>query len=358
MNRVSLAFLLILLTVTCAWAGATYTSPKFTATDSNGVPLSGGKLYTYKPGTTTDKATYSDKTLVTANTNPVVLDSRGEADVYGEGRYKFVLKDSSDTTIWTVDNVDGKGEKVLTSIGDYGDSLNTAIATIGATETTLVIDTDVTLTANATIPATMELFVTRSGQIILNGKTLVINGYIRAGPYQIFTIGAGTLTINTDFYEHDQWRDGAGDDWLPTNDDAVDLGDATHEFKDGYFDGTIYTDAISNSGSTTTSIVYITPETESFTTEGDMTLTNGIVLLSGDDDSDNDDIDLQDGTTGTILYLIAAANIDADDTVTIDTTTDSTCTNCPAIVFDTLGENAQLVWTGSTWVVISLQDSL
>lgn len=77
---------------------------KFQALDGNGDPLSGGKVYTYSGGTATPKATYSDPDLGTLNANPVILDSRGEADVYGSGLYKLVLKTSADVTIWTVDN--------------------------------------------------------------------------------------------------------------------------------------------------------------------------------------------------------------------------------------------------------------
>lgn len=77
--------------------------------DSNGDPLNGGKLYTYEPGTTTNKATYptiADALAATnANANPVVLNSRGEAAVVLRGETKLVLKDSADTTIWTQDNV-------------------------------------------------------------------------------------------------------------------------------------------------------------------------------------------------------------------------------------------------------------
>lgn len=100
-----------------------------------------------------------------------------------------------------------------------------------------------------------------------------------------------------------------------------------------------------------------TPMTFAFTTEANITdpLTSTVVLLDGDDDADNDAIDLQNGTTaGQIVIFIAAVEIDASDTCTI-AMTDTTCTNCPAIVFDAVGESATLVWTGTTWVVTSLR---
>lgn len=73
--------------------------------DNSGAPLNGGKLNAYEAGTTTRQDTYSDSSLSTANTNPVVLDSAGRASIFlKNAAYKFVLTDSSDVTIWTVDN--------------------------------------------------------------------------------------------------------------------------------------------------------------------------------------------------------------------------------------------------------------
>ena len=82
--------------------------------DSNGDPLSGGKLYTYAAGSTTNQATYTDSDGGTAHANPIILDSRGEPSSpiwLTEGlAYKFVLKDSGDVTIRTVDNISGVNE--------------------------------------------------------------------------------------------------------------------------------------------------------------------------------------------------------------------------------------------------------
>lgn len=76
--------------------------------DDNGDALAGGKLYTYIAGTTTPLATYSDNE-VTPNTNPVILDAAGRADIWlaSSSTYKFVLTDSDDVTVWTVDNISG-----------------------------------------------------------------------------------------------------------------------------------------------------------------------------------------------------------------------------------------------------------
>lgn len=80
-----------------------------------GLPLAGAKLFTYENGTTTPLATYSDNALSTPNTNPVVADSSG---LFGEifladDVYTLVLKDSSDNTIWTANDVSGEGVSVV-----------------------------------------------------------------------------------------------------------------------------------------------------------------------------------------------------------------------------------------------------
>lgn len=73
--------------------------------DDNGVILNGGKLYFYEAGTSTPLDTYSDESLTTANDNPVILDSAGRVgDIFLKNqKYKYILKDSSNATIRTVD---------------------------------------------------------------------------------------------------------------------------------------------------------------------------------------------------------------------------------------------------------------
>ena len=81
--------------------------PKTQFLDASGAPLVGGKVFTYAAGTTTPLATYTTSGGTTPNANPVILNARGEADIwYSNGvSYKVVLKDSADATIWTVDNI-------------------------------------------------------------------------------------------------------------------------------------------------------------------------------------------------------------------------------------------------------------
>ena len=88
--------------------------------NSAGAPLVGGKLYTYDAGTSNPRATYQDAAGTTPNTNPVILDARGEATIFWSGSYKVVLKDASDVTIWTVDNVSGVSSAELASTAGAG----------------------------------------------------------------------------------------------------------------------------------------------------------------------------------------------------------------------------------------------
>lgn len=81
-------------------------APKLQFFTEGGIPLAGGKLYSYAAGTTTPLATYTTSSGIQNNTNPIILDSRGEAAVWlGAASYKLKLADSTDVEIWTVDNI-------------------------------------------------------------------------------------------------------------------------------------------------------------------------------------------------------------------------------------------------------------
>lgn len=102
--------------------------PKSQWVDSNGDPLVGGTLEFQDPATSAAKDTYPTYDNAEAqsnpNTNPVVLDSRGEAAIFlrdGES-YKVIAKDADGATVWTVDDVfaPASGAASSTSITDAG----------------------------------------------------------------------------------------------------------------------------------------------------------------------------------------------------------------------------------------------
>ncbi len=148
-----------------------FTYPKFQAPDINGVNLSGGKVYFYLTGTTTDKDTYSDEALTTINANPVILDSRGEADIYLSGEYKVVLKTAADVTIWTLDPYSG----LILATTDI--NVQTASYTAVLEDSLRDVYMNVVSSNTFTIPPNSEVPFS-------NGVTLIVTWY-----------GAGQTTI-------------------------------------------------------------------------------------------------------------------------------------------------------------------
>lgn len=92
--------------------------------DINGRPLVNGNVFYYEPNTETPKTTYADMASTTPNPNPVVLDARGEAVIWGTGTYRQIVKDASGVTIWdqTVDTPAG-GAALSSTTGAGGAAL-------------------------------------------------------------------------------------------------------------------------------------------------------------------------------------------------------------------------------------------
>lgn len=82
--------------------------------NTNGRPLSGGKLFAYAAGTTTPQATYTDSLGTIPNTNPIIFNSDGrlanEIWLTDGLAYKFVLQDSGSSALATYDNLTGIGD--------------------------------------------------------------------------------------------------------------------------------------------------------------------------------------------------------------------------------------------------------
>lgn len=74
-----------------------------------GLPLSEGLLYFYLTGTNTLLDTFSDPSLGTPNTNPVLLDAAGrpQTDIFLNGVYRVVLHDLNGNLVWDKDPVGG-----------------------------------------------------------------------------------------------------------------------------------------------------------------------------------------------------------------------------------------------------------
>ena len=111
----SIALIIMMLIVpTGAFAANTAMQVDFLMSghlQSDGTANAGGKVFTCDAGTvcgpsTSDpKTTWQDSGKVSAETNPVILDSNGKANIYADGLYKFQIYDSDDVLIETIDNV-------------------------------------------------------------------------------------------------------------------------------------------------------------------------------------------------------------------------------------------------------------
>lgn len=198
-------------------------------TDDN-VVLSGGKIYTYAAGTTTPQATYTSVTGVTANTNPIILDSAGRLpeDVWlSEGvTYRFVLTDSTDVQLGEYDDITGINDISLltypwanvtgtpTTLSGYGitDALSSAtaastyapIASPTFTGTALVPDNDSSSTdyeiGYRDAPQTLKtvnyqlVLADRGKSVVMNGSTLTLT--IPANSAVAFPVGTVIIVAN------------------------------------------------------------------------------------------------------------------------------------------------------------------
>jgi len=153
-------------------------TPKQQIYGSDGNPLVGGKIYTYSAGTTTPLATYTDAGAGTANTNPIILNSLGQANIWlaPSSSYKFSVYTSADVLLYTVDNI--------TAPVDYL-SLVTEFASpppIGNTAANTGAFTTLSSTGALTVGGTAAI----TGDTAITGKITTATGYQFAdGSYQI-----------------------------------------------------------------------------------------------------------------------------------------------------------------------------
>jgi len=121
--------------------------------DNNGVPLSGGLIYTYDAGSTTPAATFTSSAGTDNNTNPIVLNSAGRtpAQIWltAGSSYKFVLQTSAGVLIKTDDNIFASFElanEVGIDVGLGGNQLPTNVG-VGNT----ALDSNTTGTNNTAV---------------------------------------------------------------------------------------------------------------------------------------------------------------------------------------------------------------
>jgi hypothetical protein len=107
--------------------------------DNDGVPLAGGKLFSFEAGTTTPQTTFTSADGVTQHANPIILDSAGRVPggqiwLSAGLNYKFVLETSDSVLIATWDNITGINGTGITSDAS---NVNYTPAGVGAVATTV-----------------------------------------------------------------------------------------------------------------------------------------------------------------------------------------------------------------------------
>lgn len=127
--------------------------------DNNGLPLSGGMIYWYLAGTTTPVIVYSESSGSVANTNPVILNTRGEPVqpiwLPTGSTYKAVLNDSLGNLIRTIDNISGVNDTTTPVISEW--VLYAGAATyISGTSFSVTGDATATFDNNRRVKATVS----------------------------------------------------------------------------------------------------------------------------------------------------------------------------------------------------------
>ena len=178
--------------------------------------LDGGKVFTYTSGTYTPKRSYptwNDAVNDTdPNPNPVILDSRGEADIIIRGPTKIILKDAEDNQIWSVDSVDRSEANILDSNGNEvlifealpnaNNYLDISNASTGNSPviSTKGSDTDVSVSLTAKSDGTVniptgDLTITSGDATLLNGDLNGSSGDITVTSGDVI-LTQGVLSVN------------------------------------------------------------------------------------------------------------------------------------------------------------------
>lgn len=152
-------------------------APYCTFFDSNGDPLSGGKVYTYTAGTTTPKNSYTSSSGLVANANPVILDAAGRADIYLIGSYRIDVYTATDSLVESVDNLSAfsTGGNMDASVYDPANIAQQILGTTAvqtATNKSLVLASGGASLAPLTFSTGTNLTTATAGSVEYDGKVI------------------------------------------------------------------------------------------------------------------------------------------------------------------------------------------
>lgn len=128
-------------------------------TDKCGSPLAGGKVFTYEKNSLTPKETFADGGLSVSNTNPVILDEFGKADIFLDKEYRIQVYSRDGVLIDDKDNVSNSIELREIVFNTTNPSLNINNGTIQI----LTLIEDGTLIASLQSGQSMTLLIDLNG---------------------------------------------------------------------------------------------------------------------------------------------------------------------------------------------------
>lgn len=180
--------------------------PKLKFFDNAGKPLVGGKLFTYAAGTSTKIATYVDSAGVTPNSNPIVLDYRGECDCWipPNVAYKYTLAPSNDTDpptnpLWSVDNLVSSQLVTLYGGVDTG-TADSYVINFSSNFTTLTDGLVIYWVASNTNTLSSSLNVNGLGAAPLvnfDGTALIANQIVAGQIYEVMYLTGSWRVLNS-----------------------------------------------------------------------------------------------------------------------------------------------------------------
>lgn len=148
--------------------------------DSNGNPLAAGSVGMYVPNTLTPKATYQDVNGNVSNSNPIPLDSSGEALIYGNGPYRQIVKDALGNTIWDASTYGLAGPfpawgGTSTGSGNSPTILQSSFSPTAGVQIAWIVGTSNTSNVSLTIGSTAYSLYKNSpaGPVALDGNDLI-----------------------------------------------------------------------------------------------------------------------------------------------------------------------------------------
>jgi hypothetical protein len=168
------------------------------------LPLAAGKVYFYETGTTTPKNAWTEDDKTNAYTS-FTLDSNGVAELFGDGNYKVVVKDSAGATEYTFDPVK------MGSAEHHNRTVSTSPITVTPEDDLIICDTSsnaITLQPQAVANFTRPVKV----------KVTSSNYDVTWDPNGAETVdGAATATLTGDDDSGEFFPDQAGGEWKQAN---------------------------------------------------------------------------------------------------------------------------------------------